>query len=199
MTESAPIEPAPRLHPWLRILVAVALVLGLLAMWKLSGVKELDSASRVAEAVRALRATPYALVYVLAAYVVAALVFIPISFLSAGTVLALGPLEGTTCALLGTVISAAIGWLVGHALGRAPLERYRGPRLDRIIQLLSGRAFRATVLARLMPVGNFNVINLIAGSLGVPFQWFLLGNAVGVAPWLIVCALFVEQAVRLLE
>jgi phospholipase D1/2 len=199
MTSSNPREEPARSRPWLRGVAAIALVVGLVWVWKISGVRELHSASRVAEVVRELRASPLALVYVLSAFVVASLVFVPISLLIAGTVLALGPLEGAPCALAGTLISASIGHIVGHLLGRAPLERYGGRRLDRVYELLSGRAFRATVLARLMPIGNFTVINLIAGSLGVPFGWFVLGNAVGILPWLVTCALFVEQAARLLE
>jgi phospholipase D1/2 len=192
----APQEARSDRSRWLRPLLALLLIGALVAVWHYSGVRELDSVSRVAEAVRELRASRFAFAYVLGAFVLASLVFIPISLLQVGTVLALGPLEGAPCAYVGTLVSAGLGYGIGHLLGQDALERIAGQRLRRVYALLQGRAFHATVVARLMPIGNFNVINLIAGSLAIPFRWFVLGNAVGILPGLTLIALFVEQVAR---
>ena len=39
--------------------------------------------------------------------------------------------------------------------------------------------------ARLLPVGNFALINLLAGAFGVPFRSYMVGNAVGLMPGLL--------------
>jgi uncharacterized membrane protein YdjX (TVP38/TMEM64 family) len=43
------------------------------------------------------------------------------------------------------------------------------------------QAFRATLLARLLPAGNFTAGNLLAGALNFAFWRFFLGNLLGLS------------------
>ena len=52
---------------------------------------------------------------------------------------------------------------------------------------------------RFMPVGNFTLLNMLAGSMGVSFRSFLLGNALGLLPWILGIGLFAGQVARLLD
>ena len=64
---------------------------------------------------------------------------------------------------------------------------------------LRRRGFLALAVARLIPVGNFSDINLVAGSLRAPFGGFMLGNAVGVLPGILALALFTDRVARALQ
>jgi uncharacterized membrane protein YdjX (TVP38/TMEM64 family) len=65
--------------------------------------------------------------------------------------------------------------------GSRALRLLDGPRLRKLRDRLHVHAFRATVVARLLPVGNFTAINLFAGALHIPFLAFLAGNLVGLS------------------
>jgi phospholipase D1/2 len=81
--------------------------------------------------------------------------------------------------LSGALLSASCAYGVGRLAGTHVLRQLDGPRLRKLRQRLHTQAFRATVVARLLPVGNFTVINMFAGALRVPFVSFTAGNVVG--------------------
>jgi uncharacterized membrane protein YdjX (TVP38/TMEM64 family) len=47
---------------------------------------------------------------------------------------------------------------------------------------------------RLLPVGNFGALNLLAGAFKIPRRSFVLGNIVGMAPGLLGLGVFVDRA-----
>jgi uncharacterized membrane protein YdjX (TVP38/TMEM64 family) len=170
-----------------------------LVTWRYTGISELKSAQDVAVLVRTLRSMPFAALYVLVGFVVGTLLFMPVSLLLAGTLLALGPEEGVPCAFAGGLLAATFGYVIGRLLGHAPVSALEGPRFQRLRSGLARRGFRATLMARFMPVGNFTVLNMLAGSMGVPFASFLLGNLVGLTPWIAGLAFFAGELNALLR
>lgn len=181
----------------LHLFGALTFVTLVVLAWRLTPLSELDSLERITELVHALRAQRLAPLYVTGGLVVGTLLFLPSSLLIAGTVLALGPVQGGACALLGALISAALGYGMGRVLGRRPLDRFSTPRMRTLQQALCTRGFRTTLIARFLPLGNFTAINMIAGSLAVPFRAFMLGNVVGIIPGVLVWALFAHELARL--
>jgi uncharacterized membrane protein YdjX (TVP38/TMEM64 family) len=87
--------------------------------------------------------------------------------------------------------------MLSYALGRAfsplPLRYLRGPRLMKLRAQLRRRGFRAVAAARLIPVGNFTAINLLAGALRVPFRNYLLANVFGLLPGVVVLTLLADR------
>jgi phospholipase D1/2 len=184
---------------WLRGLGLLLLVCALIAVWQFTDIRELDSAQRVASAIKALRASPLAALFVFGAFVVGTVLCMPITLLIAGTVLALGPSQGLPCALVGSLCGAALAYVIGKLLGHAPLAALESPRFRKLYAGLNKSGFRTTLLARLLPVGNFTLLNLLLGSLGVPFRGFILGNVVGLAPWLAFVGVFYKSLSSILE
>ena len=45
----------------------------------------------------------------------------------------------------------------------------------------------------MLPIAPFAVVNLAAGSIGVRFQDFMLGTALGLAPGIVVLSMFGQQ------
>jgi uncharacterized membrane protein YdjX (TVP38/TMEM64 family) len=157
------------------------------------GLARFDSPDEVAEALRALRDDPFALGYVLLGYGLGTLLFMPITALIAGTLLAFEPVRGFLYAFIGVQLAATTTYYCGRALGGRALDHLHGPRIRKLRELLRENAVRASAAARALPVGNFTLINWLIGGLKVPFRWFILGNALGSLPGLLVLAIFANR------
>jgi phospholipase D1/2 len=173
-------------------LLAVALV------WQFTDLHTFDAA-RFAEIARSLRESPAGLAYTLLAFAIGTLLFFPITPLVLGTTLAFDPLRGFLFATLGTLLAASVTYGAGRLLGSAAVERLGGPRLARVSRELHANAFRASIAMRMLPVGHFTVLNLLAGSLRIPFRSFFLGNVAGIVPGVLFVTLFAERFARALR
>jgi uncharacterized membrane protein YdjX (TVP38/TMEM64 family) len=90
---------------------------------------------------------------------------------------------GLALALAGGLLGGLAGFALSRALGRETVLRLAGRRIARVDRLLGERGFLAVLGARLMPVAPFAVISYVAGLSGVRLRAYLLGTAVGLAPW----------------
>jgi len=57
----------------------------------------------------------------------------------------------------------------------------------------------AGIVARLLPAGNFSLINMVAGVVPVRFRDFLLGNLLGVLPGVLGLSVLSHRIVRVLR
>ncbi|MDX2023708.1 MAG: VTT domain-containing protein [Deltaproteobacteria bacterium] len=109
-------------------------------------------------------------------------VFVPLSITMA-TVCVLTPGWPAFGILFSGALSAALGT---YWVGRLFLQELHIPWLQRRTQKLRPRlrhgGFLAVLIARLVPVGSFTLINLVAGALRIPFPAYALANAVGLLP-----------------
>jgi phospholipase D1/2 len=146
-----------------------------------------------------LRDHPLAPLSVLAIFLTGALVFFPATLLVGATVLVYGFPRGVLLAWAGCLAAAVLGYGAGRLL---PRREVRGRWPAQIMWLrgqLRRRGFLAIAVARLIPVGNFSVMNLVAGSLRAPFAGFVLGNAAGVLPGILALALFTDRVAEALR
>jgi uncharacterized membrane protein YdjX (TVP38/TMEM64 family) len=181
------------------VVTVLLLVLAAIGAWHFTPLRELASAERVADFVGHLRHSPLGALYVLLAYVLGAGLFFPITVLIAGTALAFDPLRACIFSLVGALASASLSYAIGRLLGRAPLRRLTGTRFHRLSAPIRRRGFRTIVTARLLPLGNFTAINLIAGALHVPFRAYLLGNLIGLLPGVLGLSLLASGLQRALH
>src|SRR5204863_1549362 len=104
------------------------------------------------------------------------------------------PVRGFVFALVDSVSSACAMYGVGRLAGRPVVERMlRTPRMRRFRDELRRRSFAAIFGARLIPVGSFSLINLLAGALEVRFRSYLLGNIFGILPGILGLTLFANR------
>lgn len=137
------------------------------------------STAGVSRTLRSLRQDELGFIYVCAAYALMASVFVPIMALITATALIFEPTRAFAYALTGSLLSAALSYGCGRIGSARILRLLKSPRMHRLRARLEERALEATVIARLLPVGNFNAINLLAGALAIPFGAFMLGNVIG--------------------
>ena len=172
----------PARRSLLGMLALVSASLALVALMSWTSLSELGSVERVSEIVASLRDSSLSLLYLSLFFVLATLVFCPITLLIGATVLVFDPVQGFAHAMVGSLSAAAASYWVGRRLGPAIWRSWATPRLLSFRRRLRLHGFRATVIARVLPVGNFTMINLMAGAVPVQFTAFLLGNVMGLLP-----------------
>jgi uncharacterized membrane protein YdjX (TVP38/TMEM64 family) len=173
--------------PWLRSAAAcVALIVPVLLVTLLA-------ASHAAFIAQFVHAGPV-LIWLWLGYVLAASLFVPLSLLLGAICTVLEP--GTAClfALSGALLSASLAHALGRQFRSLTLRFVRGQRARVLQHSARRRAFRATLIARLVPLGNFTASNLLAGALNVPFPHFFLGNLVGLSCGVGALLLFTKRA-----
>lgn len=178
---------------WTAIVPGLITLVAIAVLWASGVFDRFDSPEHIAEALRHARDAPLGVAYTLLAFVLGTLVFVPITVLIAGTLLVFGPARGFAFALLGVQLASVATYLVGRALGARALDRFDGPRVQRFRASLHRNAFVASIGARLLPVGNFTLINVLIGSMRVPFFVFFCGTALGATPGLLVFAFVADR------
>jgi phospholipase D1/2 len=173
--------------------LVVAAVLALLAAWRLTPLRTLLSVERVAALGETLRDHPAAPFAVLAAYLVGTLVFFPITLLLGATALVFpAPIAIVYC-LGGGLSAATTTYGIGRLVGRFRPRWLERPSVVRVGRQLRRRGVLAVIAARLLPVGNFALINITAGALGIRFRDYLLGNLIGMLPGVLALTVFADR------
>ncbi|MET0388597.1 MAG: phospholipase D-like domain-containing protein [Polyangiales bacterium] len=174
-------------RPWLRSTVAsVALFVPVLIMAYLLADPPAQLASWLAQ--------PGRLPLLWAGYTLSASLFMPISVLLGAVCVLFDAPQALGFALSGALVSACLSHVVGRQFRHLTLRFVRAPRAHQLQNSARRRAFRATVVARLLPVGNFTASNLLSGALAVPFWRYLLGNLAGLSFGIGTLLLFSKRA-----
>ena len=130
----------------------------------------------------------------LAAYLVGTLVFFPITLLLGATALVFpAPIAIVYC-LVGA-LSARVDDLRHRTAGRTlspALAAAPAPDAGQAASFAAA-ACCAVIAARMLPVGNFSLINITAGAFGVRFRDYLIGNAIGLLPGVLALTVFADR------
>jgi phospholipase D1/2 len=153
-----------------------------------------DLGRSVVALIEGLAGNPWRVPLVLAAFVAASVVAVPILALIGATVIALGPVLGFVTSAVGTLLAAGATFGVGRLVGRKPLQRVLGTRVDALEKRIAKRGVIAIALLRKVPIAPFTIVNMAIGALGIRFRDFILGTALGMLPGIAAFA-FVSESV----
>ena len=175
--------------------IAVAfVVVALLAMaWRLTPLSEWLALDRLVDMGVALRTHPWAPLAVMVIFVVAGLTFFPLSVLIVVMAIVYGPVLGPIYTLCGAALSAAATFAIGRRLGRETVRKVAGSRLNNLSRRLAKRGFLPVMIARLLPVGPYPIVNLVAGASHIGWGNFLIGTVLGLAPGVITTSVFIDR------
>ncbi|HEY4186470.1 MAG TPA: VTT domain-containing protein [Polyangia bacterium] len=200
MDRAVPVPLRRRLaQRWLRPL---ALAIGLVALWALFRHGPLrsfhlgETALRLATELAARPAGPF---LATAAIALAGALFIPITLLGTTALAVFGVWPGVLVAWTGGVLAATLSHTIGARWGTGVLRWLPGKVESNLRRVLRARAFWSVVFMRLLPLGNFGALNLLAGAFKIPRRTFVLGNMVGMAPGLLGLGVFVNRALAALR
>ncbi|SAK75372.1 phospholipase D/transphosphatidylase [Caballeronia hypogeia] len=182
------------------LLGALALMVVLIAgLWHWTPLGDYVNLKSLTNATRRIDAWPLAPLWVVLAYIVAAVVAVPITLLIASAGVVFGALQGGAYAFIGTMIAAAISYSLGNWLGRDAVRKLVGARVNRLSERVAKRGIVAVVVLRLLPVAPFSIVNLVAGASHIRMRDFMLGTMLGMGPGIVLTVAFAHQLIASLH
>lgn len=183
----------------LGITLALLLVAALALAWRWGPLHELLDMDTLRRLSQAIERSPWAPLWILGVYVAASLAAMPITLLIVATAFVFGPWTGFAYALSGSLLGGGLGFAIGQALGRRPVRRLAGRRLNALSRRLGEGGIFAVMVLRMLPVAPFTVVNLVAGASHVRMRDFLIGTALGMTPGILAIAVFSERLAAALQ
>jgi uncharacterized membrane protein YdjX (TVP38/TMEM64 family) len=119
-----------------------------------------------------------------AAYVPAAVLFVPGALLTLGAGFVFGIVRGTAIVSLGSTAGAAAAFFVARRFARQWVARRLAASrlLAAIARAVEVEGFKIVLLTRLSPVLPFNLLNYAFGLTAVPFRTYVLASWIGMLP-----------------
>ncbi|MBR8302818.1 VTT domain-containing protein [Burkholderia dolosa] len=172
---------------------AVLAIAALALVWRFSPLGEQLNVASLSRAVARIAQLPAAPALLLAAYVIAATLAVPITLLITATGLVFGAWPGLGYAAAGTMVAAAATYGLGRWLGRDAVRRLAGTRANRLSEHIGQRGVIAMAVLRLLPIAPFTVVNLVAGASHIGLRDYLIGTALGMLPGIVLTVTFAHQ------
>jgi phospholipase D1/2 len=178
-------------------LVSVAIVLAaLVALWNYTPLAEWTDPEKVAAALESFRASRWTMLILLSAYVLGGLVLFPLTVLITVTGMVLGPWIGFLCAVIGSLVSAAAGFGLGHVTGRGTIRHLLGRRYRTVRRAVARRGLVTVAVVRMVPVAPYTIVNMALGAIGVGFWHYLWGTLLGLLPGILALTLLGDRLLQ---
>lgn len=138
--------------------------------------------SELLEWTRGLGAWGY--LVLIAAYVVATVLFLPGSILTLAGGFLFGVIGGTIAVSAGSTLGASAAFLVGRYLARGVIEKKvsGNAKFGAIDEAVGNQGFKIVLLTRLSPIFPFNLLNYAFGLTRVRFGSYVLASWLGMIP-----------------
>lgn len=176
------------------LLALGALALGTVAYAASTGRLDMSVAT-IEAAIRDLG--PWAAVGSVVAMILHSFVPLPAEVIAIANGMVFGKLLGVALTWAGAMAGAVVAFGLARALGRPFVERLVPERHWHRIDAWTARdSAGALLLARLVPVISFNLINYAAGLTGVPFGTFLWTTGLGILPVTVLCVVAGEALLQ---
>lgn len=109
-----------------------------------------------------------------------------------------GPLWGTVITWIGAMLGASAAFAVGRMLGQPVLRRFLSPHgRDGLVRWSREQGGRTLLVARLIPVIAFNLVNYAAALTEISWWTFLWATGLGILPLTIVLAVLGDNVLNM--
>lgn len=183
---------------WLFVLLA-AVIVGIGLLWKYTPLAEAIEPAKLAARIEHFGKTPWGPVAMLGLYVIGGFVMMPLLALLTATALVFDPLLAIVIALTGALLNASAVYFAGAKLIRDWAERSFGQPIARVRAALQSRGVLAVAMIRMVPIAPFSLVNVAAGTIGIPFRDYLFGTFLGLAPGTVLICVFGSELKDLLR
>ncbi|MGE4079877.1 MAG: VTT domain-containing protein [Reyranella sp.] len=184
--------------PGMALAIAVLAVLCLTLAWQVTDLSQFTEPARLRDMLSEIAGKPWAVLVVMAVFLVGGAVAFPVTMLILATAAVFGPLFGTLYAALGVALSAAVMFTLGRRFGQSLPDGRLGGRGRRVLDRLRARGLLAVVAIRVVPVAPFTLTNLACGAAGIRPLDFALGTLIGMSPGLLAMALLGDRLIQVL-
>ncbi len=182
--------PGKRILTWL---AAILLFSTLAAVWNFTPMEQWMEVERATSIIETLRKYPFSIIFIIAGFVIASMLMVPVTLLIVACIIVFGALWGAVYALTGAFFSAVLTYLLGSLMGKDALRGLAGGRVNRVSQRLARHGVIAIMFVRIVPVAPFTVINLVAGASHIRLREYMLGTVFGMAPGITAIALLTDR------
>jgi uncharacterized membrane protein YdjX (TVP38/TMEM64 family) len=187
--------PARRVrHKIVVVLTIAVLLVGLALAWSFSPLRGLLDLPKMVLALQTM-AHSAGLPAAIVVFALALMAAVPLTFLTVLVIVAFGPGDGFVCVMVGAQLGALCSYGLGVALGRDALRLFGGARVNSLSQKLGERGLLAVIVARLVPVAPFAVVNMVAGASHIRLRDLVLGTLLGMVPGTLAIAVFSEKII----
>jgi phospholipase D1/2 len=188
-------KPKSRKRYLLKSGVAFLVLLGMAAAWRWTPLSEWIDVERMASWARSIEGSAFIGAGIVGAYIVGTLVMVPVTLLVGATAMVFTPLKSTLYALAGCLSSAVVTYAIGARLGKRPIRKIAGQKINRLSKILAEQGLLTIVIVRNLPVAPFTIVNLVAGASHIRFRDYLLGTALGMAPGILAISVFADRLI----
>jgi uncharacterized membrane protein YdjX (TVP38/TMEM64 family) len=186
----------PRL---LRLAIILLSLAALLVIWRATSLQAWIDYGALTDWLGSIIDSPFAPVWVAGVFTMGSLALAPVTLLIIATITTFGPTLGFVYALCGCLVSALISYALGRIAGKETVRRIAGSRLGRVQRQMSRHGFISLLLARIVPIAPFAIVNLVAGAIQIRVRDFVLGTLAGMSPGISAVVLLENQFRRSLE
>lgn len=194
-----PEQQLPAYRHFLKILVMILVVLGLVALWRWTSLENYLNVESVTDFARLIKEYPFSPLLVPASYILLSLLSFPVTLMIMATIVVYGPWFGGVYALVGVLLSAMTMFFLGNFLGKEFVARFSGSLINRINQRLKESGLMAIIAFRIIPVAPFSIINLIAGVSAIRVKDFFWGTFIGILPGIVAIAMVADRFSKSLQ
>lgn len=188
--------------PKKQIIIAALVLLAVIAMtalWKWTPLNDWLTAENLQQLIETLNDYPFTPLIVITGFAVAGLLAIPLTLLVVAVAISFGAWPGSLYAILGSMLSAILGYIVGEWLGRRSVSQMAGSKLNRLSKRLANHGVMAVITVRIIPVAPFVLINLVAGASHIKLRDFIWGTLLGMLPGILAITVFANSLLRVVQ
>ncbi len=121
------------------------------------------------------------------------LIIIPSWLLIVVSILAYGPIWGSTIVFIAVFAASSVGYYIGRYLGSSTVTRLLGAKTEqKISYFLKRYGIWAIIITRINPMLSNDAVSFIAGMLEMRYLRFIASTMVGIAPLVIYIAILGE-------
>jgi uncharacterized membrane protein YdjX (TVP38/TMEM64 family) len=171
---------AKTLHLNWKWVLALALIIGLVALARMSDLGEL-----LRSALQWIHSLgPWAPVVFILAYILACVFFVPGSLLTLGGGFLFGVWRGLIYVSIGATLGATCAFLVGRYLARGWVSRQieKNEKFKAMDEAVAREGWKIVLLIRLSPIFPFNLLNYAFGITRVSLGAYFLASWIGMLP-----------------
>ncbi|MDX1484545.1 MAG: VTT domain-containing protein [Alphaproteobacteria bacterium] len=193
----APGAPSPT--RWSRVLALALAALVVVGLWRFTALADLTHPEELVEWLRQFSAHGAMPFILLTVFVIGGTIGFPVTVLIAVTAMMMSPGTAFLIAVTGSILSAWVGFRIGHVINAGWLRQRVGTRFNRVNRALAAQGITSVAVLRMLPIAPFTLINLAAGASRIRTFDFLVGSALGMVPGIALLVLLGHQLSKLLS
>jgi len=188
-----------KLEAWVKGGIILAILLGLAGAWRWTPLSQWIDQQQLTDWGRSIQENAFSPLIVMGVYLAAGVLVVPVTLLVGVTAVVFPPLTAFFYALSGCVLSAVSTYGIGAVLGKAPLQKLVGRKVERVSKRLAKRGILTIIVLRNVPLAPFTLVNMLAGASRIRFKDYAVGTCIGMAPGIAVLTFFVDRLLQIIK